>query len=714
LSTRSWWRGLLAAVAFLPAFGAAVQAQPAPTSPTPVTVGTAGGDVTVIADKLEQVGAENRVIATGNVEITRGRTRLMADRVEINRATGDAVAEGRVIFYDGEDQLTGQRVEYNVKTGTGVVYQGDARAEPHYRVSGEEMERLGESVYRIRKGVFTTCEDDPPSWSFHFDRATADLNDYLYGTGASFWVKNVPLIPFFPFFAAAIRRERQTGFLFPKFGNSSTKGFYGETPFYWAIDDSRDATIAPLFYSKRGGGFRGEFRHIEGPEDRGHEDVFFIQENGKEGSRFTGVIREDRLLAPRTWLRIDANGVSDDNVIRDYGDSILQRSTQRVESNVFVTKSWDTWNLVGDLFVYQDLSTARPVELWRLPDISLIGTRQPIWRDSGLLFQSSASFVNFVREVGSSGMRFDVNPQLSRPIPLGYLTLTPFVGGRLTGYDRTVTGTHIGRGDVLIEDTKDEARLRRLVEAGVDVETKLSRVFNTGGWWGTEALLHTIEPRVRYISVTGWDQDHLPQWTDIDNIADASRIEYSLTNRVRARTAAYADSEPVRWEMLRLTVGHSYDTRFEQVGDVFGTLIMQPKPGLAFRSDANYTPVTGHIRNATADVSTTLLPRSTTASLGIRYSDAPGHITFLQGTLLAPLTDRIIVRSTINWDLYRGDFTETRLAADIRWQCWALTIEYVNRPRQDDEVRFAVNLLGVGGPIGTSVGLGSITSGGLK
>jgi hypothetical protein len=277
-----------------------------------------------------------------------------------------------------------------------------------------------------------------------------------------------------------------------------------------------------------------------------------------------------------------------------------------------------------------------------------------------------------------------------------------------------VTGTHIGRGDVLIEDTKDEARLRRLVEAGVDVETKLSRVFNTGGWWGTEALLHTIEPRVRYISVTGWDQDHLPQWTDIDNIADASRIEYSLTNRVRARTAAYADSEPVRWEMLRLTVGHSYDTRFEQVGDVFGTLIMQPKPGLAFRSDANYTPVTGHIRNATADVSTTLLPRSTTASLGIRYSDAPGHITFLQGTLLAPLTDRIIVRSTINWDLYRGDFTETRLAADIRWQCWALTIEYVNRPRQDDEVRFAVNLLGVGGPIGTSVGLGSITSGGLK
>ncbi len=712
MSTLSWWRVLLAAVAFVPALGAPAGAQPAPAQ-TAVTVGTAGGDVTVVADKLEQVGAENRVIATGNVEITRGRSRLMADRVEIDRTTGEAIAEGRVVFYDGEDQLTGQRIEYNVRTGTGVVYQADARAEPNYRITGEEMERLGESVYRVRKGVFTTCEDDPPSWSFHFGRATADLNDYLYGTGASFWVKNIPLIPFFPFFAAAIRRERQTGFLFPKFGHSSSKGFYAETPFFWVIDDSKDATIAPLFYTERGGGLRAEFRHIEGPEDRGHANVFFLQESGKGDSRFTGAVREDRALGHRAWLRIDANGVSDDNVIRDYGDSILQRSTQRVESNVFVTKSWDTWNLVADLFVYQDLSTARPVELWRLPDISLVGPRQPFLRDSGLLFQSSASFVNFVRDVGSSGSRIDFNPQLSRPIPLGYLTVTPFVGGRLTGYDRTVTGTHIGRGDVLIEDTKDEARLRRLLEAGADLETKISRVFSTGGWWGTEAVLHTIEPRVRYTWVTGWDQDRLPQWTDLDNIPNASRIEYSLTNRVRARTASYPDAEASRWEMLRLTVGHSYDTRSQRVGDVFGTLIAQPKPGFSFRSDANYNPVTGHIPNATADMSASL-PRATTASVGIRYADSPGKVTFLQAGLNSAFWRQVAVRSTINWDLYRSDFTETSVAVDFRWQCWALTVEYVNRARRDDEIRFAINLLGVGGPIGTSVGLGAIAPGGQK
>ena len=118
---RGWF--LLVTAWLLLAVSAPAQAQP-PTPQTPVTVGTAGGDVTILADRLEQVGgADNLVIATGNVEITRGASRLMADRVQINRTTGDALAEGRVVFYDGEDQLTGQRIEYNLRTGTGVVYK---------------------------------------------------------------------------------------------------------------------------------------------------------------------------------------------------------------------------------------------------------------------------------------------------------------------------------------------------------------------------------------------------------------------------------------------------------------------------------------------------------------------------------------------------------------------------------------------------------------
>ena len=116
---------------------------PAQTSQAPVVVPTPAGDVSVLADRLEEVGPDNLLVATGNVEITRGNARLIADRVEINRETGDAVAQGRVIFYDGEDQLTGRRIDYNLKTGTGVVYDSEARVAPFYRIGGERMDRLG-------------------------------------------------------------------------------------------------------------------------------------------------------------------------------------------------------------------------------------------------------------------------------------------------------------------------------------------------------------------------------------------------------------------------------------------------------------------------------------------------------------------------------------------------------------------------------------------
>ena len=413
------------------------------TAQAPVVVPTPGGDVTVLADRLEEVGPDRLLVATGNVEITRGRSRLIADRVEINRETGDAVAQGRVVFYDGEDQLTGRRIDYNLETGTGVVYDSEARVAPYYRIGGERMDRLGESVYQIQRGVFTTCEDDPPTWSFKFGSATADLEDFVYGTDASFWVKDLPLIPFFPFFAAAIRRERQTGFLFPKLGHSSRKGFQAEMPFYWALSDSADVTVAPLMYSERGFGLTAEARYVLSNEQRGGFSGFLLQETEKnDATRGLGSFKHDWQIAPGLSLKVDVNAVTGDTVLSEYGDRLQQRSSQRVESNVFLTRTWESWNFVANAFSYQDLTIRRPVELRRLPDLNLIGVRQPIPGLPGFLWEMETSYVNFVRDVGSEGQRLDLHPRISRPIPVaGLLTVTPFVGGRLTGYDKTVTGT---------------------------------------------------------------------------------------------------------------------------------------------------------------------------------------------------------------------------------------------------------------------------------
>jgi LPS-assembly protein len=691
------------------AFGTAASAQ-APAAPqVPVVVPTAGGDVTVTADRMESMGADNLVIAIGNVELTRGTARLLADRVEIDRETGDTVAQGHVIFYDGEDQVTGRRIEYNLKTGTGVVYSADARIAPYYRLSSERMDRLGESVYSVHRGVFTTCEDEPPWWAFHFGSGHADLDDLVYGTGASFWVKDLPLIPFFPFFAAAIRRERQTGFLLPRVGNSSRRGFFAEVPFYLVIDDSQDATIAPLFYSKRGPGLDVEYRYVLSRDQHGSFSGFLMQETARHDStRAVGSFRHEWTISPGLSLTADLNGVTDDSVLRDYGDPILQRSAQRVESKLFVTRRWEEWEVVGDVFWYQDLLTRRPVELQRVPELSVIGVRQPIPGVPHALYEAEASLVHFVRDVGSDGTRLDVHPRAALPItPAGLFTVTPFVGGRLTAYDTTVTGFRFTR-EVTgpIEITERDARLRRLVEAGSDAEFTLSRVYDSGGWMRTEALLHTIEPRVNYTWIAGEGQERLPFWTEgVDQIPDSSILTYSLTNRIRGRTVTPVNAEAVRWEMLRFVVGHSYDVAHQKVGDAFSTLILAPSEVLRFRGDVTYSILDDNIPSATGDV-TARFPYLT-GSVGARYS-GPGKINFLQGGLRTDYFRPVALRATTNWDLRTNTFIENRFGVDIALQCWSITIEFINRPRQDDEVRFAINLLGVGGPIGTGIGLGAL------
>jgi LPS-assembly protein len=704
---------LIAATLLGPAALPSVSSAQAPQ--VPVTVPTAGGDVSVLADRLEEVGPDRLLVATGNVEITRGRSRLMADRIEINRETGDAVAQGRVVFYDGEDQITGRRIDYNVRTGTGVVYEAEGRVAPYYRIGGERMDRLGESVYQIQRGVFTTCEDDPPTWSFKFNSATADLEDFVYGTGASFWVKNIPLIPFVPFFAAAIRRERQTGFLLPKVGSSSDKGFYAEVPFFWAISDSADATIAPIVYTNRGAGLSFEHRYVLSTQQRGATSGFLLQETERNDStRGLGSIKHDWDIAPGLSLKVDINGVTDDRVLSEYGDRLQQRSSQRVESNVFLTKSWESWNFVANAFVYQDLTVRRPTELQRLPDLSLIGVRQPIPGLPGFLWELDAGYVNFVRDVGSNGQRLDFRPRVSRPVPVADLfTVTPFLGGRLTGYDKRVVAT---RGTTavngFIEVTEDDARLRRLLEAGTDVETQFSRVYSTGGTWGIDAVLHSIEPRVNYTWITGKDQDQLPVWTEgVDRIPDSNVITYSLTNRIRARTVSAANAEAVRWEALRFAVGHSYDLRNDRAGDVTGTVIVQPVERIRFRGDIAHSVHGQGIQIATSDLGLRVDP--VTLSVGSRYSD-PGNFNFLTTGLMLDVTRYVTLRNTNYFDVRTTTFVESRVGVDIRFQCWALTVEYVHRTDRDDALLFAVNLLGVGGPVRTSVGLGALEGSGER
>jgi len=378
-----------------------------------------------------------------------------------------------------------------------------------------------------------------------------------------------------------------------------------------------------------------------------------------------------------------------------------------------------------------------------VPEITLQGMRQPIPGLPGFLYQVDSSGVYFQRWQGSEGARLDVHPVVSRPIPLaGYLTVTPFVGGRATAYSTTVTGVHEPvSGPIAVEDTNGEPRVRELLEFGADAESRAARVYELGGWNGLDRILHSIEPHVHYIRIVGHDFFGLPLWTgQIDRIPEASWFEYSLTNRIRGRTIAPEGTEADRLDLIKLVLANAYDFQNQHFGNVAADLAIQPSKILSFHAAASYNVTLGILQAYSADV-TLSIPRIV-GTVGTRYTrmpqgDAlttPGVIipyfvqvpgtfnpgnslsssratNFLQGeTRIELLRNFLFGRLKTNFDVQTGTNVESRFGLDFRFDCWAFSVDYIKRSPDrfggsaDNEFRFSLSLLGVGNVISTGIG----------
>jgi len=257
-------------------------------------------------------------------------------------------------------------------------------------------------------------------------------------------------------------------------------------------------------------------------------------------------------------------------------------------------------------------------------------------------------------------------------------------------------------------------------------------------------LLHSIEPRVHYVRLVGDNFYSLPAWTTrVDRIPEGSWLEYSLTNRIRGRTVSPAGTEAVRVDLARFVLAHGYDFQENRVGNVAADLIVQPTERLRFRGDASYNVDGAGLQSLTSDLALTVSP--VTASIGTRYTkqqlgagptagvvpefvQVPGtyalggrepnrsSVSFLTAGVTSELTRHLAVRAHTFWDVRTDTFVENRFGVDLRFDCWGLLLEYVDRSqagggRAEDEFRFGLNLLGVGHALSTRLGTGTDSGG---
>ena len=203
---------------------------------------TAPGMV-IRADAMSHDLTSDIVKADGTVEMTWQDMIMTADHATFNRTTQTLTATGNVHLLKAGDSLWGDRLVMDTETGRAEMENGRIfMTQGNFRADGKQIARLGESDYALRNGGLTTCDATVPSWKFGASELDVNLEEYATGRNVVFYVKDIPVF-YFPYIILPVKRERQSGLLFPKLGNSSKRGVFVDIPFYWAISESQEATI---------------------------------------------------------------------------------------------------------------------------------------------------------------------------------------------------------------------------------------------------------------------------------------------------------------------------------------------------------------------------------------------------------------------------------------------------------------------------------------
>src|ERR1700722_8949203 len=227
--------------------------------------------------ELSSAGPQSRqgdvTTAIGAVDIHYGNQRLRADHVEYNDQTNEAMARGHVIFDYENQHLEADEAHYNVSTGRGTFtnVRGFIKIErkpnptilitenPLY-FEAKNVEKYNNDLYILSSAWITVCNPGKPLWQFFAQHARVNVNKKMALVNANFRLLQIPLV-WLPYATApAGPKVRESGFLIPIIGNSSSKGLVLGDAFYWAPVPWMDTTLGAEYLSRRGSAERGHFR----------------------------------------------------------------------------------------------------------------------------------------------------------------------------------------------------------------------------------------------------------------------------------------------------------------------------------------------------------------------------------------------------------------------------------------------------------------------
>ncbi|MCX5717215.1 MAG: LPS assembly protein LptD [Nitrospirae bacterium] len=630
----------------------------------------------ITSDSLKHEKSTSMYTARGSVLVEQGETIMMADEMRYDEKTSDVFAEGNVVYDTTDIVLQAEKAEFNLNTKKGTFYNAEIFSKKEkkekFRVSGTEIEKRGEKEYFIKKASITTCGTPSPEWCIKGRTADIIIGDRFKARDATFNVKDFPVL-YTPYLLAPALTERKTGLLTPVFGFSQSKGFYYGQPFFWAIDEDKDATFIVDWHTNAGLGEGAEYRYVTPGDVEGKHWLYHFH-NSKAGSDFYEIKSthskrsEDGLSG--YW---NVNLLNEKNFYREFSMHRDERVNRFLESTGEVTLPLDNSRLylMSQYIIDLKDGSHNSAVAQRLPELGYVVNPSIV---GPVVFSMTSSASNFSRDIGASGQRLDIYPKLSHSFG-DKVILFQNLGLRETVYSLK---------DNAAEGFKSSVH-RDMFDYNITASSRFIKKYS-------EDLTHGIEPSLGYTFLPWLKKDkvNVPLFDSTDIYSRQSSIGLSVVNRLLDKQG----------EFLTVSVSESYNTYERDVPlSPLSVSASVPRP-FPVTADASYNHYTGHIETLNSSISIPI--KKFSFSFGERFNQPNNLMSYDIGASYTH-SKNLSAEVKVWYDAKGGGMRDSSFTMKYQQQCWGMTI-IVNRNPPDEvnnkpsEFRFSVkfDLLGLG------------------
>jgi LPS-assembly protein len=639
---------------------------------------TGAPGMVIRADVMGHEASSDLIKANGKVEMTWQDMTMTADTATFNRTSQTLTAKGNVYLVKGGDILQGDYLVMDTETGRAEMENGRIfMKQGNFRADGKQIARTGDNDYALRKGGLTTCDAAVPSWKFGASELDVTLEEFATGSNVIFYVKDIPVF-YFPYIMLPVKRDRQSGLLFPKFGNSSKRGVSVDIPYYWAISPSQEATIDLDVQSKRGVGLGLDYRYLRSRASEGSLGGYLIYDNNAKKERGQLVQFHKEQFSDSFSLVTSLNLTSDRSYLTDYGEKSGEYNRQYYDSRIALTKFWNNWLASAQAIYTQDYYTSsNTTTLQRAPELSFYGVREQVPYIPNLYFDMDLVATNYYREKGMDGQRAILEPRLTSIHSLfdGRVNVSFFGGAQLRAYNTS-------KADPGIKDDQ----LIAIPKAGTQISSSFSRLYDVA-LLDYQRLRHELVPSLSYLYVGSVDQSAVPVFDQQDQLHAQQTVSFSLASNLSGRIAKAGAAEYRNLMTLRLLQAYSFSgTRsnllsLDNDNRHWGNLVLESETwvhkNIRLLFDLRYNHYNRRISSTASGAEFNDL-RGNTAR--ISYRKAEQQLDYLEGGTTIALVNPLYLTYTTRYSFDKQDFLESYYQVEYRHQCWSVIAGYRERP----------------------------------